>query len=91
MDWRVQGLCHGENPNRWFPERVNDTQIPKAKAICHACPVQADCLEFGLQSRLLDGTLVQGIFGGATYEERLRILIWMGDRTYAEMQQAVSG
>lgn len=43
-------------------------QEAQAKAICHTCPVQADCLVFAIDNKENDG-----IWGGATTHERDRL------------------
>jgi len=68
MDWRHQALCRGFDPEIWFP--VGDggpalIQAAEAKAVCAACPVQADCLAFALESGCSDG-----IWGGLDVDER---------------------
>ena len=43
-------LCHGEDPELWFPERRNTTA--QAVAICHRCPVLEDCRQHALEHRI---------------------------------------
>ena len=71
------GLCKGEDVNKWFPivyaelskEEVKkitrDTQ--EAKQICFKCEKQEQCLEYSLYHEPL------GIWGGKTESERALI------------------
>lgn len=45
--------------------------IREAKAVCHACPVQVQCLAAAVREEVRDGD-VRGIRGGLTAPERLR-------------------
>lgn len=65
--WQENAACKGMDTNIFFPTRRypshRDTQ--PAKVICHACPVQAECLTEALRNRE-----EYGIFGGLTASER---------------------
>ena len=63
--WRDRALCAGMDPELWFPAAG---QSPRAKRICAACPVRAECLAFALAL----GS-VQGIWGGLTEAQRRRL------------------
>lgn len=66
--WTRLALCAG-HPERgaWFPE---EGQSPaRAKAICRACPVRGDCLDFALRTRQFEG-----VWGGTTPYERRRLV-----------------
>lgn len=43
--------------------------ISEAKKICFGCPVRAECLEYAIDHRERDG-----VWGGASERERLRII-----------------
>jgi WhiB family redox-sensing transcriptional regulator len=45
--WQERGLCSQSDPEAFFPELGAPTR--EAKRICGRCPVQAECLEFGLE------------------------------------------
>lgn len=65
--WMRRGLC-ANTPGLvdavFFPERGESTS--EAKAICRQCPVQPECLEYGLGE-------VWGIWGGTSEKDRKRI------------------
>lgn len=65
--WRRQALCAG-HPDRgaWFAEDRAAAQ--RAKAVCRACPVQAECLAFAMSTGPHDG-----IWGATTPYERRRL------------------
>jgi WhiB family redox-sensing transcriptional regulator len=65
--WTRQALCAG-HPDRgaWFPENPQDAK--RAKAVCRACPVAAECLAFALKTGQNEG-----IWGGTTPYERRRL------------------
>lgn len=70
-EWRDQAACANFDTNLFFPEPdASDTlaQISQAKAVCAACPVRDNCLEFAIRTRQLDG-----VWGGCTPEERRSI------------------
>lgn len=75
--WEESASCK-ETPNHdiFFPLRENDTDIPRAKAVCASCPVRQECLEQGLVARV-GYDYVQGIWGGTTEQERARIRTWL--------------
>lgn len=71
-DWIKQASCRGLDPNFFVPERYDVIAIKEAKKICATCPVKDQCREYGLDvHRKMD---LDGIFGGLTKIERLRIL-----------------
>lgn len=65
--WRRQALC-ACHPDKgaWFAE--DGATARRAKAVCRACPVQAECLRYALSCGPLDG-----IWGGTTPYERRRL------------------
>jgi WhiB family redox-sensing transcriptional regulator len=64
--WQDQASCLGMDPDLFFPERGASTR--DAKAICAACPVRVECLEFALSN----GEKF-GIWGGMSERERRRV------------------
>jgi WhiB family redox-sensing transcriptional regulator len=66
LSWQDYSNCRGADANLFFPERGASTR--KAKAICTACEVRAECLEFAIQQ----GEKF-GIWGGLSERERRRI------------------
>jgi WhiB family transcriptional regulator, redox-sensing transcriptional regulator len=70
-DWRSAGACLSADPELFFPissSGSSSAQIALAKAICAVCRVQAECAEFALAHRDMDG-----IWGGTTDEERRKL------------------
>ena len=73
--WQMRGLCRGNHSYLFFPpssvERKDERERreAKAKAICSACPVKLDCLEFAMVIRE-----PYGIWGGLTETERRQTL-----------------
>lgn len=70
MPWTDRAICHGADPELWFPIGYGNeftTQIDEAKAICADCPVREACLNEALSNHL------GGIWGGTTDEERRNI------------------
>lgn len=66
LSWQDQSSCRGADADLFFPERGASTR--KAKAICNACDVQAECLEFAIQQ-----SEKFGIWGGLSERERRKI------------------
>ena len=58
-DWRNLAACRGLDPELFFPERGDAFTARNAQAVCAACPVAAECLEFAIAN---DETV--GIWGG---------------------------
>lgn len=62
-------LCVEEDSNLFFPEYYsNIEQVKKAKAVCNNCWVKDKCLDYAMQTPML-----QGIWGGTTPRERKRL------------------
>ena len=61
--WRDAALCAQTDPDEFFPEKGESSS--RAKAVCRACTVRADCLRFAL-----DRGEEHGVWGGLTPEER---------------------
>jgi WhiB family redox-sensing transcriptional regulator len=56
------------DPDLFFPERGDVLGVARAKAICAACPVTAECLQFALETKEK-----RGIWGGLSGRERRAI------------------
>lgn len=70
-DWRESAACRGADPNLFIPERDDtsgrNTRYPdQVKAMCAACPVRQECLDYAL---VLGGQLA-GYWGGTTPRQR---------------------
>ena len=61
--WAARGACIGKT-EIMFDEDGRD----RAKAICARCPVKNQCLQFALDSDILEG-----VWGGRDFEERTKI------------------
>jgi WhiB family redox-sensing transcriptional regulator len=69
--WRDAAACRSIDPDLFFPIGTTGTaldHIAAAKAVCGACPVKAECLEFALETNQ-----DSGVWGGASEEERRQI------------------
>lgn len=70
-DWRDQAACRDTDPALFFPVGTTGPaieQIETAKAVCRACAVQTECLEFALTTHQ-----DCGVWGGTSEEERRAI------------------
>lgn len=65
--WVGRAACSGLDPAVFYPQ--SDEEALEAKAICAECPVQEECLEHAITVREKNG-----VWGGATERERLRII-----------------
>ncbi len=65
-DWREQGICREVDPYLWHGDTQKD--VAEAKAICHRCPVEAECREYALANHEQHGT-----WGGLSTKDRQRI------------------
>jgi WhiB family redox-sensing transcriptional regulator len=71
-DWRAAGACLAADPELFFPLGAGTAAAPdtsRALRICDGCPVKRQCLEFAMQTNE-----AEGIWGGTTPEERVRVL-----------------
>lgn len=69
--WRLAAACRDTDPELFFPVGTTGAaleQIAAAKAVCTACPVCSDCLEFALMTNQ-----DSGIWGGTSEEERRKL------------------
>ena len=67
-DWRSRGACRDADPELFFPimsAGPGIMQVARAKAVCARCGVQAECLQFAMES-----VQDHGVWGGQTEEER---------------------
>ena len=65
--WRKKAACNGLDPQIFYPDPDDEGQ--DAKSVCEVCPVREPCLEYALSYREKEG-----VWGGATEKERLRII-----------------
>jgi WhiB family redox-sensing transcriptional regulator len=68
MDWRHEAACRDEDPELFFPIGTTGPalhQIDEAKAVCRACTVNADCLDWALETGQ-----DAGVWGGLSEDER---------------------
>ena len=66
--WWRSAACRSYDPGLFFPTGKAGravTEIQRAKAVCAACRVQAECLAFAL-----DTHQAYGIWGGCDEDER---------------------
>lgn len=62
-EWKALGNCVGVNAELFYPERGASTR--EAKAVCDACVVREECLEFAV----VNGEKF-GIWGGLSERQR---------------------
>jgi WhiB family redox-sensing transcriptional regulator len=76
-DWRAAGACLAADPDLFFPLGAGTAAAPdtsRALRICDECPVKEQCLEFAMRTHE-----AEGIWGGTTPEERVRVLRGRGN------------
>lgn len=71
-DWHADAVCVSADPSAFFPEKGEPAG--PAVAICQVCPVQGDCLQEAMEFEAGDLTLVVGVRGGLTPNERRELL-----------------
>ena len=65
-EWKEKAACAGTSFSLFFPTPETPVAlIEKAKAVCAACPVAEDCLQYAFETNQ-----VSGIWGGTTEDER---------------------
>jgi WhiB family redox-sensing transcriptional regulator len=67
--WLAGAACAGSGPSLWFAAEDTPEGAEKARlatAVCAACPVRAQCLDYALEI----GEITEGIWGGMTPAER---------------------
>jgi len=70
--WWDLAACSSADPDLFFPISASGpalAQVMRAKAVCATCRVRPQCLQFALA----EGPM-EGIWGGATEEER-RVIV----------------
>lgn len=67
--WQDSALCAENDPDLFFPEKGEPNK--QAKAICSACPVRIQCLDYALEHSATIGRF--GVWGGLSERERLRL------------------
>lgn len=65
VDWRDLALCAETDPDAFFPDSHSKTA---AKAVCMACDVRAECLEFALIN-----DIKFGVWGATGPNDRRRL------------------
>ena len=65
-EWAAAALCKQSRPDELF---VRGAEQHKAKVVCAACPVRAECL-----AEALDNRIEWGVWGGMTERERRAVL-----------------
>jgi WhiB family redox-sensing transcriptional regulator len=70
MSWHERAACAGAPwPDAWFPAVLNHRrQWDEARAVCNACPVRTECLDYALAADEREG-----MWGGLSPEERKRL------------------
>jgi WhiB family redox-sensing transcriptional regulator len=64
--WMAEAVCASVDPETFFPDKG---PVPvQVKAICNACPVSSECLEFAITNGEQ-----WGIWGGVTVRPRRAI------------------
>ncbi|MEV3931244.1 MULTISPECIES: WhiB family transcriptional regulator [unclassified Streptomyces] len=67
-NWRMHAACREEDPDLFFPIGSSGpalVQVEDAKAVCGACPVRDQCLEWALENGQ-----DAGVWGGMDENER---------------------
>jgi WhiB family redox-sensing transcriptional regulator len=70
-DWRKSAACRDTDPDLFFPVGTTGqavVQIEAARAVCLACDVREQCLEFALATNQ-----ESGVWGGTSEEERRKL------------------
>ncbi len=77
-DWRARAACSGYPNTLFFPvsDDAGDANVERAMAVCAACPVIEDCLEYALETNQR-----AGIWGGTSERERKSLRRkWLAER-----------
>ena len=70
--WREDAACRYADPDLFFPVAANTAtsqEATRALRICDGCAVKRQCLDFAMRHGEANG-----IWGGTTPEERVRVL-----------------
>jgi len=68
-EWWRRAACQAADPEMFFPVGAHGPagdEIARAKAVCAACLVRRQCLQFALATGQM-----HGVWGGTTEDERL--------------------
>ena len=72
LDWQLAAACRGIYDTFFGPDGETasgrDSREARAKRICSACTVRAECLEFG--ESLSEEVRRHGVYGGMGEEDR---------------------
>lgn len=63
LEWQERALCAQADPERFFPERGDNTL--DAKRVCMACEVRTECLNYALEN-----DEQWGVWGGLSDRQR---------------------
>lgn len=78
-EWRELSACRDSDPNLFFPTGSTGPavdQIEKAVAICSACSVTEECLQYALETNQ-----EAGVWGGYAEDDRRRLRKrWLAER-----------
>src|SRR6201994_1690222 len=80
-DWWRSAACRDTDPELFFPVTQYGPgagETERAKAVCQACPVRRQCLQYALATGQ-----AHGVWGGLT--ETARQLLLPGDRELPEL------
>jgi WhiB family redox-sensing transcriptional regulator len=64
-------VCREVGGEMFFPENGEDSH--QARAVCRACPVQSECLNYALTLEDSGVWFVTGIWGGTGQKDRMRL------------------
>lgn len=64
--WQAEGACRGLDPDLFFPQRGQS--LTTARAVCAACPVKEECLDFAVEHHE-----EFGVWGGSSERERRQL------------------
>jgi WhiB family redox-sensing transcriptional regulator len=76
LDWTRRAACLDLDPELFFPismEGPSQSQVERAKAVCHGCPVREPCLEYALSTRQ-----TYGVWGGTDPSQRRELSLPAG-------------
>ena len=68
LEWQRHAACRGLEAEIFYPSEDDETAF-EAKAVCAACAVSGECLEYAIAVREKEG-----VWGGQTAAERVRII-----------------
>ena len=63
----LDASCRGMNGDLFFP--TNGTALDDIRAVCNACRVRDECLEYALENRIS-----HGVWGGVSERGRARLI-----------------